>query len=120
VPFDLSVVCNIDELLIQGLKSGTESVRLAWREIAKVSAYRRDLFSTDLICVFFAKNDDTGVEIHEQVNGWIKFIESLSAHLPGCKPVEAWLWDNPTPAFATNLVQLYFRIDPTPEYRGVG
>ena len=88
-------------------KSGEPSPQILWSEIVRVTAYKRDLFSIDLICVFLSRVDDTGLEIHEDMNNWKDFIAALPKYLPGCMPAESWFPKVASPAFATNLMELF-------------
>ncbi|MCL4787054.1 MAG: hypothetical protein KJ070_09725 [Verrucomicrobia bacterium] len=85
------------------------SMRMAWNEIVKVTAYKRDRFNTDLICVFLSREGGTGVEVHEEMNGWVDFIFSLPRHLPGCKRAESWVHDIASPAFEPKVTELFSR-----------
>jgi hypothetical protein len=88
---------------------------MPWNEVVKVTAYKRDLFSTDLICVFLSRIDETGLEVHEEMNNWMVFISSLPEHLPGCKAMESWFQAIMHPAFATNTTELYSRANTSSE-----
>ena len=92
-------------------KPPEQPTRMSWSEVIKVTAYKRDMFSTDLICVFLSRADQTGIEIHEEINNWIDFITSLPKRLPDCKPIESWLKQITVPAFATNITELFLRRD---------
>ena len=85
--------------------------QMLWGEVFRATAYKRDMFSTDLICVFLSRADQTGIEILEEMNNWIDFITSLPKRLPDCKPVESWLQQITVPAFATNITELFLRRD---------
>ncbi len=87
----------------------------SWQEITGVTAYKRDFFSYDQICLFLDRSDNTGVEVTEETNQWHPFIESLHTHLPGCKPSENWYANVMQPAFAENLTEIFVRNTANPE-----
>lgn len=109
--FDETVLFDGEGFSINNDKSGKQSVRMLWTEVVKATAYKRDMFSTDLICVFFYRPGETDIEIHEEMNNWMNFIAALPNHLPGCKQVETWLQDITVPAFAPNVTELFLRFD---------
>ena len=107
--YDYSIVFDSEGFHVLNDKTGETSPRVVWIKVIRVSAFKRDLFSIDCVCIFFVESDERGLEVHEEMNDWIEFVESLPVHLPGCKPAEAWLQDITIPAFATNLTELFSR-----------
>jgi hypothetical protein len=87
-------------------KGGCDSMR--WSDVHLVTAFKRDLWAVDCICLYFARSDDTGVEVDEEMAGWRTLIAALPLHLPGCR--EDWWAEVAFPAFAPNLTQIYRRI----------
>ena len=82
---------------------------LNWEEIQKITAFKRDLWSVDQICLFIARADETGIELNEEMKGWSGFIQALPQFLPSCKPFENWFQTVAFPAFAANPTELYNR-----------
>lgn len=109
--YDLTIHFDETGFGVKNDKPSEQPTRMSWREVVKVTAYKRDLFSTDLICVFLSRADQTGIETHEEMNNWIDFVTSLPKRLPDCKPVESWLQNITVPAFATNMTELFSRRD---------
>ncbi len=87
-------------------------VSMRWDEVHRVAAFKRDQFTVDLLCLFFFGSDDTGVEVHEDMEGWKKLIEKLPTHLAGCIPWSAWFSAVAFPAFETNLTDIYVKNEP--------
>jgi len=108
-PHHYDITIHFDEtgFGVKNDKSTDQPSRMSWSEIVKVTAYKRDLFSTDLICVLLSRADQAGLEIHEDMSNWIDFTTALPTRLPGCKPTASWLQDITVPAFATKLTELY-------------
>jgi hypothetical protein len=80
-----------------------------WAAVARVVAYKRDLYIHDLICVAFEFADGTAFEIHEEMMGWQDLIDSLPRRLKGCAPFEEWWPKVVSPAFETNETTLFER-----------
>lgn len=88
----------------RGLKiktSAGESAELPWREIAEVHAFKKDLETTDLICLAFKKcGREEYCEIHEEMAGYYDSLQAAEKYLPGF--TLNWILDTAFPAFATN------------------
>jgi hypothetical protein len=82
---------------------------LQWTEVSRVSAYKRDLFRVDLICLLFSRSERRGIEVDEEMKGWRDFVEALPKRLPRCKKRAEWLLPIATPAFAINPMEIYSR-----------
>src|SRR5207302_7569342 len=64
-----TVVGDTDCLRIRSAKG--DALELRWSEVEEVHAYKRDLFSTDLICLAFKKIvSEDYYEIHEDWQGY--------------------------------------------------
>ena len=107
--FDISIIWDSEGFFVQLDKASEKSPGLRWITIAKVTAFKRDLWATDCICLCFEMENNKGIEVHEEMNGWRKFIEELPKLLPGCKPSPDWLWNVATPAFAPNVTEIFLR-----------
>jgi hypothetical protein len=83
---------------------------ISWSKIERVTAFKRDLITTDCICLLFALADGRCVELNEEMKGWPELVESMTNCLPGCKPLSDWIFDVASPAFATNLTEVYSRV----------
>ncbi len=105
--YDIKIHFDETRFGVKNDQSTDQPLRMSWSEVVKVAAYKRDLFYTDLICVFLSRADQTGLEIHWDMGNWIDFTTSLPTRLPGCKPTGSWLQDITVPAFATKLTELY-------------
>ena len=75
-----------------------DSSELRWSEVEEIHAYKRDLFTTDLICLAFKKSGrDEYYEIHEEMAGYHDLLEVLPSRLP--KFTLEWFLDVAFPAF---------------------
>lgn len=89
-----------------------ETVTKRWADVCRGTAFKRDLFAVDCICLHLGLADDTGVELDEEMAGWNRFMEALPIHLPGCKPYSEWYSSVAFPAFSTNMTEIYSRATP--------
>jgi hypothetical protein len=77
------------------------SLKLQWSEVEEVHAFKRDLFTTDLICLAFKKaGKEEYYEIHEEMAGYHDLLEILPTYLP--KFTSDWFYAVAVPAFKNN------------------
>lgn len=77
------------------------SVEMLWTNVEEVHAFKRDLYTTDLICLAF-KREGTNeyIEIHEEMAGYHDLLQALPGRLPGFRL--DWFCDVAFAAFETN------------------
>ena len=85
------------------------SIARSWSDVCRATAFKRDLFAVDCICLHLGGSDGTGVELDEEMAGWNRFIDALPVQLPGCKPRSEWYSAVAFPAFAPNRTEIYSR-----------
>jgi hypothetical protein len=89
-----------------------DSSELRWDEVEEIHAYKRDLFTTDLIYLAFKKsNKDEYYEIHEETAGYHDLLEGLPSRLP--KFTLEWIFAVAVPAFDANH-QIIWKRSPNP------
>ena len=77
-----------------------DASELRWSEVEEVHAYKRDLLTTDLICLAFKKSGtEEYYEIHEEMAGYHDLLDLLQSRLPGF--TMDWIFDVAIPAFET-------------------
>ena len=72
-------------------ESSQPPATLEWHDVSAVLAYKRDLYSVDLICLGFVTPEGT-IEVDEEMQGWSQMLEELPSRLPGVPPVSDW-WE---------------------------
>jgi hypothetical protein len=81
---------------------------IGWREIRKITMYKRDEFTTDLICCDI-EFERFGVRrtyfVHEEVEGWNELVEAFADRLPGF--FKDWWGVVAKPAFEPNITVVY-------------
>ncbi len=85
-----------------------------WTCVQEVSAFKRDLFTVDLVCIAlkFRQNDqELYLELNEDMVGWEDFVKTLETHFIFRAP--DWRQRVTYPAFKTNLTVLWQIGDPT-------
>ncbi len=94
-----TVIGDADWLKIRSGKG--DSSELRWSDVEEVHAYKRDLFTTDLICLAFKKSGrEEYYEIHEEMAGYHDLLEALPSRLP--EFAVEWFFTVAFPAFETN------------------
>jgi len=94
-----SVIGDANGIRIRGSKGS--SLELLWNEIEEVHAFKRDMLTTDLICLAFKKSGkEEYYEIREEMAGYHDLLEMISKKLLGFNL--DWFPDVAFPAFATN------------------
>jgi hypothetical protein len=83
-----------------------ESADIAWNQVMRIAAFKRDMFSVDLICLAFETNS-SALEVDEEMEGWEKLLESLPNYFEKILLREEWWNEVAHPAFAINLTQIY-------------
>jgi len=86
-----------------------KAVARSWSGVCMVTAFKRDLFTVDRICLHLGGADGAGVELDEEMAGWNRLVEALPTLLPGCKPSSEWFANVAFPAFAANPTEIYLR-----------
>jgi hypothetical protein len=87
---------------------GRELFRVRWQDVQEVRAYKRDLLTTDLVCLGFRDTeDDEYYEVHEEMTGFDQLRTRLLEVFPTIP--SGWFENVMRPAFATNLMVLFRR-----------
>jgi hypothetical protein len=72
-----------------GLRVGDSLV--AWSEIRRLEAYKRDAYIGDCLCVAILGSADRVVEITESSPGWEAAGDAIERFLPGSMPHAEWM-----------------------------
>lgn len=96
-------------LTIEGRQEGAKKQTVAWDSIESATAFKRELFAYDLICVAIEIESGMSVEIDEQMEGWQEFCEGLEAYLPKSLARGEWLNKVMHPAFKPSTTIIYSR-----------
>jgi hypothetical protein len=90
-------------LQIKGRKG--EAVTIAWTDVEEIHAFKRDLFTVDLICIEFRLGENRIVEIHEEMVGYHDLQPWLQKKFP---EIQAnWFTTVAFPAFVTNYTMIW-------------
>ena len=103
---DLGKFTYEDDGFIFEFKTGQQKIK--WAEIERLIAYKRDLMTTDEICLDIIYNN-WQTTINENTAGWYQFVERTKLIFPSIP--KNWDSEIVHPAFATNLSILYQRPD---------
>jgi hypothetical protein len=81
---------------------------IPWTKIELVAAYKRDVFSYDLICIGLDISAFS-YETNEEMVCWTAYLKELPKYLPGCLGADDWYEAARLPPFARNWTILYTR-----------
>jgi hypothetical protein len=87
----------------------SKPVTMQWADVSRATAFKRDLYSVDCVCVRFDRFGGNGVEVDEDMAGWLRLLEALPQHLGDCKPHAEWFSSVALPPFAQNPKEIYLR-----------
>ena len=88
------------------LRHGGEILaRVDFANTAKIVTFKRDLFTTDVICVVFVDRAGNGVIVHEEMPGFGDPLDALPAEFAGID--REWYAKVMQPPFATNETTLW-------------
>jgi len=106
--YHYAITFDAQNVTVTDLRSRkSETVSIAWSDVCSATAFKRDLWSVDCICLHFGRADDTGVEVDEDMAGWNRLMNALPTLLPGCTPHSEWFCVVAYPAFAANPTKIY-------------
>lgn len=81
---------------------------VTWTSVCRINAFKRDLFSIDLICIeFYLDGQEFPIEVNERMEGYKFFIDILTSKFDGFDL--NWYSKIVQPAFATNLTEIWRR-----------
>jgi len=89
------------------LSHGPAGRAVAWAEVRRITAFKRDLLTTDCICLVLMLTDGI-IEVNEEMEGFTAFRAGMERHF-GLSPL--WLIEIMPPAFATSPRYLYHHPD---------
>ena len=81
---------------------------MPWANVRRVTAFKRDELTTDLICLTFS-DGEISIEVHEEMSGWEELMREIPIRLSGALPEDQILAAVVQPPFATNLTVVYDR-----------
>jgi len=104
---------NCDEIgLTQIAHKGdsTEAVHVAWDQVTKVFAYKRDCLTVDQICILIERaNPISRIEVREDDEGYKYLIEQMPTRIQGCPAPDEWWEAVALPPFETRWTQIFPR-----------
>src|SRR6266446_1595761 len=108
--YHFAITFDSEGFTVTDLRSQNQEVAAgSWSGVCRATAFKRDLFAVDCICLHLGGADGTGIELDEEMAGWNRLMEALQTQLPGCKPYLEWFSAVAFPAFAANPTEIYLR-----------
>ena len=81
-----------------------------WDDAISLTAFKRDLYAVDRICLGIELKDGVTIEVDEEMKGWDSLVQKLPEYLPGCKSYDEWFEVVAFPAFALNATRIFERV----------
>lgn len=106
--FDHVISFDATGFRVESRNRGSTPVQ-RWDGVERITAYKRDEWTVDCICLLFGGKDGTLIELNEDLGNWQDFIEALPTYLPGARKCHDWFREVAFPAFATNPTAVYDR-----------
>ena len=107
---DIVITHNDSGFLVCAPSSPTFGrLTVSWSDVKTVTAFKRDQYATDLMCLLFEMPGRGTLELNEDMQGWQHLIESLPNYLPDTPPWEKWWSTVAFPAFKANGTTLFDR-----------
>jgi hypothetical protein len=82
---------------------------VAWDQITRIVAFKRDVYSHDVICLLIETNQTNVLELNENMPGWTELVKELEIRLPSAKPHAEWFTEVAFPAFAVTPTEVFVR-----------
>lgn len=89
-------------------ESGNKSFK--WDDAISLTAFKRDLYAVDRICMGIEFKDGEVIEVDEDLKGWDSLVQKLPEYLPGCKSFDEWFEVVAFPAFKLNATRIFERV----------
>jgi hypothetical protein len=87
-------------------RDGIEYFRVLWGDVREIVTFKRDLVTTDCVCVAFRSAQSTlYYEVNEEIPGFVPLADELPRRFTDIAP--QWFNRVTQPAFATNWTRLY-------------
>lgn len=105
----LRIIHNPELILVERWERGikTASRMVCWGDVFHVVAFKRDLFSADLVCLEIQDGVNSSIEVDEQMEGWQELVAKLPDYLPGFPRFGEWFSRVALPPFATRPTELF-------------
>ena len=98
-----------DEAGIKVDSGGGWSSVIPWGQITRIVAFKRDVYSHDLICMLIETTGNSVMELNESMPGWTELVNELEIRLPSAKPHTDWFTEVAFPAFALSPTDVFVR-----------
>ena len=100
---------NAMKLSWRSIKNDRYELVVAWQDTVGIKAFKRDLYTVDLICLSILLKDKKSVELNEEMAGWESLVTELPTYLPGCQQFAEWFSAVAYPPFEPNITDIYQR-----------
>jgi hypothetical protein len=96
------------------LRGGRPLASARWDDVLRLLAYKRDEFTTDLVCLDIELRGGRILSVHEEVPGWEDFLDAAERALPDMHSFRSWFPQVAQPPFARSEHVVFEREAPAP------
>ncbi len=100
---------EIDELGIKLRSQAGQNFTIPWPRIKRILAFKRDLFSRDMICLLIEQENKLVYEVNESTPGWAELVNQIPVRLPSAKSHAEWFLGVAFPAFDVSATAVFLR-----------
>jgi len=88
-----------------------DCIDVEWKEIDRITAFKKDFFVYNCVCVAFELIGGRSVEINESMDGFVDAMEHVAENCDGCIEFYNWYMKITVPAFEAKVTELYCKQD---------
>jgi hypothetical protein len=98
--------------VIDWQRNDVPNTSVAWTAVKRATAYKRDLFAYDLICLAISFDPGYGVELDEEMEGFSELCNEFEINISGSIPHATWFEKVRLPPFKPSPIEVYKRPSP--------
>ena len=98
-------VVSVDEVGIFSENVNKKARLLKWDQVNRIAVYKKDEFTTDLICIEFGLPENMVVTLHEELEGYHSVVQAMNIQFEGIE--KDWYSKIVQPVFERNYRVIY-------------
>lgn len=88
-------------------RNSDDCIEVEWEEIVRITAFKRDFFVYNCVCVAFELTGGKSVEINESMDGFVDAMEQVAENCDGFIEFYNWYMNNKYSSFEAEVTELY-------------
>lgn len=90
---------------VRFINDGVEFQAFSWDRVRRIVAYKKDILTTDLVCIEFELDGSEAYVAHEELAGFEQLADNMRAAFPNIDP--HWFFKVMRPAFERSFMILF-------------